>query len=157
MHSKMGRSAKDYTISESDIFNSGLMIALRHVSPCLDSILGAENLKKSIKDHKFDITTVEHWKKVKTGLRVYLEVFSQLLKRLVDPESRILLLRHLYSITPVLNAFPRSAKGLVLRLVKVWCHFPKKADDVKESKSTSNKLRVLAYSAVQENCKKLKN
>lgn len=29
--------------------------------------------------------------------------------------------------------------------VKVWCHFPKKADDVKESKSTSNKLRVLAY------------
>ena len=145
MHSKMGRSGKDFFISEADIFNSSLMIALRHVSPCLDSVLGAENLKNSIKDSKFDITTVDNWKKVKTGLRVYIEIFSQLLKRLVDPESRILLLRHLYQITPILNAFPRSAKGLVLRLVKIWCHFPKKADTVKEAKSVSNKLRVLSY------------
>ena len=112
------------------------MIALKHTTGCLKKLLNFDNP---------DLSKSPKWKSLRGALRVYLDAFSQLIRRLVDTESRFMILQHLYTITPVLTSFPRSTKPLIDRFIKIWAHYPKSAENSNDPDSINNKLRIIAY------------
>ena len=172
MHQKMGRHAKEFEIDDADDFNAVLMVALNHSFGCLAQILGIIKKEKEVKKEEEevvkkeektkpsvkkeskeistnpksnDVTTFPNYKKIKGALRVYIECFNELLKRLIDTKSRLMILRNIHKLTPMLLAFPQACKILLERLTILWSHYPKNNAAIKDPNSDSNKLRILSF------------
>eukprot|EP00794_Sanderia_malayensis_P009866 gene9866-10876_t len=125
----------NYLIESSSVFNSLVQICLKSVSGVLQHNLSIGKHSKQRKKLPLPSTS-KSWSKIKVTVKCYLKDLLQLLRQLTEPEMLVVILKHVNELCIYYACFPKLAKMLIKRLVRMWS-------------SAEEHVRVLAFISIR--------
>ncbi|KAI9017601.1 Noc2p family-domain-containing protein [Gaertneriomyces semiglobifer] len=129
-----------YTIPSPSIFNSLLLLVIRHAPLVFNHHLGWSEEKKGIPSQ----TT--KWKRVQILVKSYLSNLVRLMTALTDTTLLSFLVRESSSSGIYFACFPKLSKDYLKCLLTIW------SSDTAESDGEKEKLRIVSFLAIRKLC-----